>query len=206
MTPTRPEAIIRALHRPAKYDGCIPTFTGRSFNLLDPKSNEVVLDDIAQGLAYKFRYGGQIGPITIAEHSVLVSRVIEVMWPKSKARLPGLLHDACEAYTHDIQAPVRKFLKVSMPSGDQISWGDLERKINHAVSKALWDGTDFYAYPEVQAADILAVVIEKASLPTIQYENWGLPPIPPGLEQLIVGFMPPEDALELFKTRYAELT
>ncbi len=200
-----PQSIIHALHRPSKYDGCVPTHSGVSFNLLDPKPEFVTLDDVIHGMAYTYRFGGQIGPITILEHCILVSHIIEVLWPKSKARMPGLLHDACEAYGHDIQAPVRKFLQVTLADGRVISWGDLERRVNSAISKALWDGTDFYSYPEVQAADILAVAIEKAHIPTIRDENWGLPAIPAAINHLKVSFLSPADAIVAFTARYNEI-
>jgi hypothetical protein len=200
-----PQSIISSLHRPSKYDGCVPTHSGGSFNLLDPKPEGVVLEDVIHGMAYTYRFGGQIGPITILEHCILVSKIIEAMWPKSKARMPGLLHDACEAYGHDIQAPVRKFLKVTLPNGEVISWGDLERKVNAAISKALWDGTDFYSYPEVQAADILAVAIEKSQIASIKDENWGLPAIPAAISHLKVEFLPPAYAIDAFTARYNEI-
>lgn len=206
MAASSPQSIIHSLHRPSKYDGCVPTRSGLSFNMLDPKPEFVVLEDVIHGMAYTYRFGGQIGPITILEHCVLVSRIIEILWPKSKAQMPGLLHDACEAYGHDIQAPVRKFLKVTLPNGTEISWGDLERKVNAAISKALWDGTDFYSYPEVQAADILAVAIEKSQIASIKDENWGLPTIPKEIAHLKVEFLSPADAIVAFTARYNELS
>lgn len=205
MASSSPQSIIHSLHRPSKFDGCVPTHSGVSFNFLDPKPEFVVLEDVIHGMAYTYRFGGQIGPITILEHCVMVSQIIEIMWPKSKARMPGLLHDACEAYGHDIQAPVRSFLKVTLPNGTEISWGDLERKINGAISKALWDGTDFYSYPEVQAADILAVAIEQTQIASIKDENWGLPAIPKEVAHLKVHFLEPAAAIALFTARYNEL-
>lgn len=205
MASIRPASIIQAVRRPSKWDGCIPTHTGQSFDVLDPKTEDVRIEDVVQGLAYKFRYGGQIGPITVAEHSVLVSKVIEVLWPDPKVMMAGLLHDGCEAYTHDIQAPVRKFVRVQMRNGDLISWGDMERRINTAISKALSLGDDFYAYPEVEAADIIAAAIEKLDLPTIVNENWGLPNVPAGIPHLRIQFLPPADAAIAFRMRYDEL-
>lgn len=205
MVSTTPQSIIASVHRPSKYDGCVPTYSGLSFNLLDPKPDMVVFEDVLQGLAYTYRFGGQVGPITVAEHSVMVSEIIEIMWPRSKARMPGLLHDACEAYGHDIQAPVRKYVQVSLADGTWCSWGNLERKINSAISKALWDGTDFYSYPEVQAADILAVAIEQTQIASIKDENWGLPAIPKELAHMGVDFLSPITAMGAFKNRYEKL-
>ena len=201
----RPSTVIQKMSTPPKYNGCVPTFKGDSFNVLDPKPEHIFIEDVTQGLAHTFRYGGQIGPITVAEHSILVSMIIDILWPKSGVALAGLLHEACETYLHDIQAPVRKYLKVSMPNGDLITWGDLERKLNGAVSKALSDGGDFYTHPEVQAADILALCLEKRQIPSIANEDWGTPPIPAEIEHLVILFLEPKDAAVAFKARYDKL-
>lgn len=200
-----PQSLIKKSHRPAKYTGCIPTFTGLSFNVLDPKPEQVKIADIARGLAYKYRFGGLVGSVTVAEHSVMVANIIQTMWPNSGAALAGLLHDSCEAYTQDIQATVRDSLLVVMPNGETISWAGLERKLNQAVSRALSDGTDFYSRPEVQAADIIALAIEKADSDQIRDEKWGLPPVPAEVSHLSVQSLTPEAAMVVFMAKYDEI-
>lgn len=201
----KPSSITRQLRRPPRWEGWVPTHTGNGFFLIDPKPEDVRLEDIAYGLSYTYRYGGQVEPITVAEHSVLVSLIIEILWPKSNQMLAGLMHDACEAYTHDIQAPVRRFLKVDMPDGHQITWGDLERKINHAVAKALGLDGRFYAAPEVRAADLLALCLEKSQCKSIRDMNWGLPDIPSEIEHIKVRFDSPEVARATFLERFQSL-
>jgi hypothetical protein len=199
-----PTAIIEATRRPAKWDGCVITHSEGLFNLLNPRSGDVVLEDIAYGLAYKNRYGGQLGPLTVAEHSVMVCDIIERLWPASNQMLAGLLHDACEAYTHDIQAPVRKFVRVSMPDGSLITWGDMERRVNTTVAKALDIDQDFYSSNEVAAADILAASIEKKALvkggPT-----WGLPKVPQELEGIRIRNLSATEAYDLFLSKYEQV-
>ena len=197
-----PQSLISKSHRPAKYTGNVPTYTGLSFSVLQPKSSMVRVEDIARGLSYTYRFGGLVGSMTVAEHSVLVSEIIEVLWPDTNTELAGLLHDACEAYTHDIQATVRDFITVTTPSGETISWADLERRLNQAVSKAISDGSDFYSKPEVQAADIIALAIEKLACDTIRDEKWGLPPIPQEVSHLVVRSYTPEEAKTAFLNRY----
>ena len=201
----KPSIITRQLRRPPRWEGWIPTHTGNGFFVIDPKPEDVRLEDIAYGLAYTYRYGGQVEPITVAEHSVLVSLIIEILWPKSKKMMAGLMHDACEAYTHDIQAPVRRFIKVDMPNGKQITWGDLERKINQTVAKALGLDTRFYACPEVRAADLLALCLEKAQCEAIRHMNWGLPSIPDEIQHIKVRFDSPEIARAAFLERFQSL-
>jgi len=194
------------LNRPAGWAGWIPTKSGTGFHPLAPKVEEVRLSDIAQGVSYRYRYGCQTQPYTVAEHCVLVSHIIELLWPESKQMLPGLLHDACEAYTHDLLSPVRSAVKVTMADGTLISWSDMERRINQTVGKYLGITPDFYSAPEVLAADILAVVIEKAQIPELQgLGSWGLPVLPPELERLRIRFWGPEEARQAFLTRYHDL-
>ena len=201
----KPSTITRQLRRPPRWEGWVPTRTGNGFYVIDPKPEDVRLEDIAYGLSYTYRYGGQVEPITVAEHSVLMSLIIEIMWPQSGKMLAGLMHDACEAYTHDIQAPVRQFIKVDMPNGEQITWGDFERKINQTVAKALGLDTRFYAAPEIKAADLLALCLEKSQCPSIRDMNWGLPDIPPEIEHIKVRFDSPEVARATFLERFQSL-
>jgi len=193
--------------RPTRQEGWIPTFSGVGFQPITPKTSNVRIEDIARGLSYKFRYGGQTEPVTIAEHSILVSRVIEVLWPESNQMLAGLLHDACEAYTHDIQGPVRKSIRVQLPDGSLISWGDMERKINQVIAKALGIGQDFYQAPEVHAADIITLALEKEQIPTLkQLDSWGTPVVPAAvLSKLKVEFLSPEMAKDAFLGRFYSL-
>ena len=201
----RPKDITQAVHRPPRWEGWIPTHTGNGFFVINPKAEEVRIEDVAYGLAYKYRYGGQVEPITIAEHSILVSLIIEILWPKSKKMMAGLFHDACVAYTYDIQAPVRKFVKVQMPNGELMDWRDLERKINQVVGRALGLDRYYWTAEEVQAADILALALEKAQCPSIKDRNWGLPPIPSEVEHLKVRCDTPDVAFKMFLDRMESL-
>jgi hypothetical protein len=193
--------------RSPRWAGRVPTFTGIEFSPITPKAEDVNLLDIARGLACKYRYGGHSDPlITVAEHSVLVVRIIDTLWPESGQQLAGLLHDACEAYTQDLQSPIRQFIKVQLPSGEMITWGDMERRVNTAVAKALGISQDFYSAPEVAAADMLAVSIEKAACPNFRPGKWGVPTIPSELKSLKLQFLAPAEAQQLFLDTYQKLT
>lgn len=101
-------------------DNFIITFTGRCFWPLNPLAEDVAIEDIAHHLALINRFAGATyEPYSVAEHSVRVSRYIEVlvsfrigaarsMPPMVRtAALWGLLHDAPEAYLVDIPRPVK---------------------------------------------------------------------------------------------------
>lgn len=84
----------------------IQTASGRQFWPIDPRANEVFIDDIAHALSMLCRFGGHaLRFYSVAEHCVLLSRVAE---PQDK--LWALLHDASEAYLVDVPRPIKPYL------------------------------------------------------------------------------------------------
>lgn len=82
------------------------TYRRIQFWPLDPRPEEVDIEDIAHALSMQCRYGGHVRHFySVAEHSILVSRMV----PREDA-LWGLLHDASEAYLSDVIRPVKRFL------------------------------------------------------------------------------------------------
>lgn len=75
--------------------------SGLHVNPLDIKPEEILIEDIAHGLALENRFGGQTNfPVSVAQHSYYVSRLCELHG--DTAALVGLLHDASEAYLKDV--------------------------------------------------------------------------------------------------------
>lgn len=82
----------------------IMTYTGVHFYPLDCRQEEIRIEDIAHALACSNRFTGHTKtPYSIAHHSWLVSYYCD-----HKDALWGLLHDASEAYLHDIPRPLKK--------------------------------------------------------------------------------------------------
>lgn len=93
----------------------IQTASGRQFWPLDPKSEDVLIEDIAHALAAVNRFNGHARePFSVAQHSVLVSVEMEKEAIDSDAldwaprALYGLLHDASEAYLCDVPRPLKR--------------------------------------------------------------------------------------------------
>ncbi|MCL4160509.1 UNVERIFIED_CONTAM: hypothetical protein GTU68_028555 [Idotea baltica] len=86
--------------------------SGRRLDLLDPSPLDVEVEDIAHGLSRVARWNGQTrgaNPFSVAEHSLLVERLIELSAPRLSARwrLAGLLHDAPEYVIGDLISPFK---------------------------------------------------------------------------------------------------
>jgi uncharacterized protein len=80
------------------------TFTGIQFWPLDPRPEEVCIEDIAHALSNICRFGGHSRCFySVAEHSVLV---YDNVAPENK--LAALLHDAAEAYLGDMIRPLKR--------------------------------------------------------------------------------------------------
>ena len=88
-----------------EYEGhWITTYSGKRFHYLNPSENEIDIRDIAHALALTCRFGGQIKTFySVAEHSIRVAEEVPF-----KLRLSALLHDAHEAYLHDIPRPIKQ--------------------------------------------------------------------------------------------------
>jgi|SRR5579871_2098758 len=82
------------------------TYTGAQFWPLDPRADEIRIDDIASALSKQCRYAGHcIKFYSVAEHCVHVANAAP-----DNLKLTALLHDASEAYLSDIVRPLKAHL------------------------------------------------------------------------------------------------
>ncbi|MDO1558384.1 HD family hydrolase [Brevundimonas sp. 2R-24] len=104
--------------------------SGRRLDLLDPSPMDIEIEDIAHGLARVARWNGQTtGPhaFSVAEHSVIVERIVGHIQPDIEARwrLTALLHDASEYVIGDMISPFKAALGVN--------YKDFEGRLEHAI-------------------------------------------------------------------------
>lgn len=146
----------------------IRLYSGAYLDLEDPDASVIQPIDIAAGLR-QCRFSGQTGPFyTIAQHSVLVLRLIE---PRAKAvggkrglqlRRCALMHDAAEAFIHDITHP----LKILLPD---------YRRVEAIMERRLFErfGVEWTLGRKqiVKEADMEALAIEKRDL-TGSHDRW----------------------------------
>lgn len=84
----------------------IQTYSGRQFWPMDPRPEDVHIEDVAHALSLLCRYGGHVLRFySVAEHCVHLARAV----PREDA-LWALLHDASEAYLVDVPRPIKSSL------------------------------------------------------------------------------------------------
>ncbi|PZP60531.1 MAG: hypothetical protein DI604_31170 [Delftia acidovorans] len=102
----------------------IQTYTGRKFWPMDPRADEVFIEDIAHALALQCRYAGHcLRFYSVAEHSVLMARHLLTTHGRTAA-IYALLHDASEAYLVDVPRPVKPHL---------LGYAEAEGRVSDAV-------------------------------------------------------------------------
>lgn len=168
----------------------ILTFTGKRFDLLHPDPNAVDIRDIAHALAHTCRFAGHTQRFySVAQHSVLVSETV----PFEHA-LAGLMHDAAEAYIHDITSPLKQHLS---------NYHAIEDGIWFAIRKRF--GLSALHPSEVKQADLCLLATEKRDLLAKHPDPW---PILENVEPLLPIIKPwtPEWAETIFLARFNWLT
>lgn len=83
--------------------------SGRMVDPLEMTADDVELGDIAHALALICRYGGHAKRhYSVAEHSLLVERIVSMEGGGPELGLWALLHDASEAYLGDVVRGLKK--------------------------------------------------------------------------------------------------
>lgn len=89
----------------------IRTISGKKFWPLNPRAEDVDIEDVAHALSLMCRYNGHLPYLySVGQHSLNVYRRSSCLW--------GLLHDATEAYLPDVPRPI----KTQLPFFRDIEW------------------------------------------------------------------------------------
>jgi hypothetical protein len=170
----------------------IRTYTGRQYWPMDPRAEDICIEDVAHALSNLCRFTGHTAKFySVAEHSVYVSFLVH-----ESLAFAGLLHDAHEAYINDIAKP----LKLCLPE-----YGAVEAKNWAVLAEAF--GLPVDLDPRIKEADSAAFRAERIQLMTAWQgplvtadtvgEGWT--PVAPKLGML------PEQAKAAFLERFYEL-
>ena len=140
----------------------ITTFLGGKFHYLNPLPEEIDIVTIAHALSLTCRFGGHVREFySVAQHSI---HVAELVPPELK--LSALLHDAHEAYLHDVPRPIKQDMKGYKEIADNIQRA-IDKKFNLVTS------------PEIRRADNIMLITEARDL-LVNTDGWaglGVEPI-----------------------------
>ena len=144
----------------AKYGTWIQTFTGKIFDLSDPKPENVDIVDIAHALGMLCRYCGHVKKFySVAEHCVVMSRIVS-----PEAALDVLLHDSPEAYVTDISRPIKSLLPNHAP---------MEARVLSAIYEYLeLDLPSESIKKEIELADLTLYLTEREQLMAKPPKPW----------------------------------
>jgi hypothetical protein len=89
----------------------IMTYTGIHFDLLNPKKEQMKLEDIAHALSMECRYSGHTKFFySVAQHCLLGTYKMLEDGLSDRLQLLFMLHDATEAWYRDIPRPLKPLL------------------------------------------------------------------------------------------------
>lgn len=144
-------------------EGTIRVRSGRYVELLDPKPDEIALEDIAHALAYICRFGGHTASFySVAEHSLFVSAMLHRQFGDPRLTLAGLLHDATEAYLGDMVRPLKRQLP---------AYKEAEDRMADVIAQHFGIDGALFHHPLVREADEQALVFEMAAVRDAQWRQ-----------------------------------
>jgi 5'-deoxynucleotidase YfbR-like HD superfamily hydrolase len=173
----------------------LQTVSGRRVNPLDPDPEQLDPGDIARALANQCRFGGHSRVFySVAQHSVIVSRVVEERGGDVEDVFAALMHDASEAYLGDMPHPLKH------RSALGAAFRDAEAQLETAIRDRFKIKPNV---PEVKRVDRALLATERRAFSA---ETWHWPELddvePLDLE---ITAWSPDQAADEFARRYAEL-
>ena len=173
----------------------LQTVSGRWVNPFDPDPEQLDAGDIARALANLCRFGGHSRVFySVAQHSVIVSRLVEERGGDAEDVFAALMHDASEAYLGDMPHP----LKHRSPLG--AAFKEAEEHLERVIREHFGIRADV---PEIKRADRALLATERRAFSA---ESWHWPELA-GVEPLDLELeaWTPDRAADEFAARFAEL-
>lgn len=146
----------------------IETYGGGYFDFENPRATDIEIIDITRSLSNTCRFAGHIdGFYSVAEHALLVERLVREAGLPDDVCYAALHHDSHEAYLGDIVTPLKATLGVA--------WERLQWRTDLAICQRLGIDQGLLSHPAVKAADAQALLIEAARLKRSHGvgEHWG---------------------------------
>ena len=173
----------------------IQTVSGRWVNPFEPDPAQLDASDIARALANQCRFGGHSRVFySVAQHSVIVSRVVEERGGDVEDVFAALMHDASEAYLGDMPHPIKH----------RSALGAAFREAEAGLEATIRERFKIKAnVPEVKRVDRALLATERR---TFSAESWHWPELD-DVEPLDLELTEwtQDKAADEFARRYAEL-
>ncbi len=182
-----------------RFGDWMQTYTGLKFWPLDPRPEEVDIEDIAHALSLTCRFNGHCRRFySVAQHSVLVGRLLD---DPDSARW-GLLHDAAEAYLQDAVRPIKDFIgfNFGVESVIYTPYRRVEKTILKTIARAF--DLPWPMPPEVAEADEIVLATERRDVMAEWGHRWTVNAEP---ASFTIVPLPPDAAKRLFLRRFREL-
>ena len=149
----------------ARIGDWIQTFSGRKFWPIDPRAEDICIEDIAHALSLLCRFAGHCRLFySVAQHCCLGVIFGKDMLCTRRNKLNFLLHDASEAYLVDLPRPLKR-------SGQ---FGELYKKYEGKleVEIAMKFNLDWPMLPVVREVDTMMLYTERRDLLSLPPEMW----------------------------------
>ena len=182
-------------HAPPAPGPYLQTVSGRWLNPFDPDPDQLDIGDIARALANLCRFGGHSRVFySVAQHSVIVSELVEQRGGGAEDAFAALMHDATEAYLGDMPHPLKH--RSALGEAFRAAEGDLERAIR----------ARFRIKPEVPEIKLVDRALLATERRTFSADSWHWPELE-GVEplDLVLTAWSPDEAARAFERRYARL-
>jgi len=182
-------------HAPPGPGPFLQTVSGRWVNPSDPDRAQLDAGDIGRALSNQCRFGGHCRVFySVAQHSVIVSGLVEQRGGDVEDVFAALMHDAAEAYLGDMPHPLKH------RSALGAAFREAEDRLEHAIRERFAIRPDV---PEIKRADRALLATERRAFSA---EAWHWPELE-GVEavELELSAWPPDRAADEFAKRYAEL-
>jgi uncharacterized protein len=144
----------------------IQTHTGRKFYPLNPRVEDIDIEDIAHALSHLCRFAGHTRVFySVAEHAVRVSRLVAEMCPTTTYEAAwGLHHDDSEAYMIDLPRPLKRSAEIGP------GYRQAERRLMEVICRRF--NLRAEEPPEIKTADTILLLTERRDLLSQPPAHW----------------------------------
>lgn len=174
----------------------VMTRMGLEVDLQAPKTDAINIMDIAHALSMQCRYNGMTSIFySVAEHCVMVAKLVKDAGGTEHDQLCALMHDAHEAYIGDMIQPMKTM-------GFEM-FDTIEAIFDAVIALRFGLTPDDRTRERIHNADMDAAATEMRDLTRYEKEVWQ--GVGRAQEEIIANSMSPWEAREAFLARFKEL-